>query len=120
MALVQSKEAKDYAHRVALQTAFLYAGACEALLKARGEWANGGYVGMATDMAIYAEVVCDALFPYEADPDTRWPGVFEYEVTEALGEWLVNNRANYFLGPKLPDVEFEAEIHKRITAFFAQ
>lgn len=120
MAQVQAEEAREYARRVAVQTAFLYAGACEALPKARGEWVNGGYFGMALDMVDYAEIICGALAPYEADPDRDWPGVFEYEVTEHLGEWLVNNRADLLLGPSFPDPEFQAELDRRIAWFFAQ
>lgn len=46
----------------------------------------GGYVGAYACMAWWADCIDWVLS--EVDPDTNFPGVFEYEVVEPFGTWL--------------------------------
>jgi hypothetical protein len=112
-------ESQQRTRDVALTAIFLYAGAAEALPTTRGEWANGGYIGMGIDMVEYAERVVDRLFALDPQVPDGFPGVFEYEVTEPLGSWLANNRANV-AWPNFDDPQFIAETDRRIKEFFAQ
>lgn len=46
-----------------------------------------GHTGMVADMLPYAVIVADWL---ETQAAQTFPGVFEYEVTEELGEWIAD------------------------------
>lgn len=46
-----------------------------------------GHTGLVNDMLPYAVIVADWL---EAQAEQNFPGVFEYEVTEVMGEWMAD------------------------------
>ena len=74
----------------------------------------GGHIGMAIELAEWAEVV-EGFLAEQTDSDTSWPGVFHYEVTEELGEWL----AMRMDGP-ISVAEFKAELALRFEHFMKQ
>ena len=71
-----------------------------------------GHIGMTHEFLPLAEIVAGYLTGLKEDQD--FPGVFEYEVTERLGEWLVRNWGNF-----TPDI-FLAEVESQGALFFAQ
>ncbi len=74
---------------------------------------TAGYIGLASDLIRYAEIVATFLWKH-TDQDTNYPGVFEYEVTEPLGAWLVANWSDDHV------IGFEAELEHRFDAFMNQ
>ena len=73
-----------------------------------------GHIGMVNDLYVYAEAVATYLMR-RAGAD--YPGVFEYEVTESLGEWLAKN----WTDEEPPMLEsFTAELKRQGDAFFDQ
>ena len=53
---------------------------------------HGGHIGIVNNLYIYAEWIEEHLSAhYYGRDDIEWPGVFHYEVTEELGEWLFDN-----------------------------
>jgi hypothetical protein len=83
--------------------------------------ANGGHIGMVTDLVPYADQVAEYLLEHAGQD---FPGVFEYEVTEDLGAWLANNTsydssAWTVTNRPLP-ILFAAELASKGDAFFSQ
>lgn len=119
---------------VAIQTAFLMDGFNRCHQHKFGHSAAGadtyethsenhnGYIGIVESMEAHAEFVDQALDDYitayfvlrRVFPN--YPGVFEYEVTESLGEWLFNNPDCFDSG--VVTVNFEIEVVNQIKSWF--
>lgn len=94
-----------------VHAAYLWAGYIKSgMLSSKLSNAFGGQIGAAFHVTGFANTVATAL--READAlNFEYPGVFDYEVTEGLGEWL---RANPGAGEK----EFSIELVQRTEQFF--
>ncbi len=55
--------------------------------------ASAGHYGMVSDLYLYAVQV--SRFLGDIVRNQNFPGVYEYEVTEALGFWLAENWTSY-------------------------
>ncbi|NQW81314.1 MAG: hypothetical protein HQ445_09090 [Polaromonas sp.] len=76
--------------------------------------ADGGHLGMVSDLADYAVDVADYINKMVGVQD--FPGVFEYEVTSELGTWMAK-----LPGDQWPSRDaFKAELEKLGAEFFAQ
>ena len=73
-----------------------------------------GHVGMVNDLLPYAELVAAYIAIRVGKQD--FPGVFEYEVTEELGEWL----ANAAEASALTEATFKAQLEIVGDKFFSQ
>lgn len=72
---------------------------------------HSGQIGLAYDLVPYAKSIDERLS--RIPPNISWPGVFDYEVTEALGAWLMQN------WPTTVE-RFEMEMEGRIKEYFEQ
>ena len=73
---------------------------------------RGGHTGMVSDLIPYAKQVSAYLTAQVGKQ--AFPGVFEYEVTEAMGGWLAENW--YSAGP----ASFQDKLEAQGVTFFAQ
>lgn len=74
---------------------------------------HGGQIGAACNLAPYVEILADSINAFLAtDPDTDFPGVLDYEVTERFGAWLRLNPTASTRGAR-------AEADKLVESFFA-
>lgn len=73
----------------------------------------GGHIGMVVDLAPKAKLIADYIVEHDSLHSDDYPGVFEYEVTELLGQWYADN-------PKATDEEFAAQLDATAVAFFSQ
>lgn len=71
---------------------------------------HGGYIGIIFDMGKYAKWV--EAYLDSVGPDKNFPGVFHYEVTEALGKWIFDN-------PDATFAEFDTYALPYCQAWFA-
>lgn len=117
---------KSTARDLAFQMAYLTAGAEHALNIGRithrlkgdpdGHPAlGGGHMDLVDNLVDCAEVVTKYLDGLPVGTD--YPGVFEYEVTEEMGKWFVDQHTLTDT-PTLDD--FKDELHRQAAAFFSQ
>lgn len=74
----------------------------------------GGHIGLMEMLADFGGAVRDYITS-NTDESTPYPGVFEYEVTEPLGRWVIANLSEPFL-----KVLFMAELDRRFRLFMEQ
>lgn len=110
--------ARGMAENAAMQAMFLYDGAVRRRQLAEKdddfEW-GGGYIEMAQDLLPLAFLMAREWERVVGDRHD-WPGVYEYEVTEDLGAWVVEQCARGYQWPSI--AQFRDEWKKRNDEWF--
>lgn len=76
---------------------------------------RGGHIGMVEDLRPFANAV--AAYIEEQTVRQDFPGVFEYEVTEALGEWIAKTAETG--NAVIKESDFAAKLKELGDRFFA-
>lgn len=77
---------------------------------------GGGHTGMVSYLLPYAELV--ATYIEERVGQQNFPGVFEYEVTEELGEWIAKTAET--TDGNVSAVSFKTKLNELGDKFFSQ